>query len=126
MKYSYSHLSSPAPSADPAYQEYTINFAQILNLSMGYPGMVAGRNKVQGFLLRFNDAKILTSLDQLEGYQENRASMLNEYNRQLVTVYDFDDRAIAQAWTYLMTLTKVKQYRGKKVASGNWTGLVGI
>ena len=102
----------------PAY-----TWGDLYALSVGYPAMVEGNNKVQGVLLQLNNINTLKSLDQLEGYQEDRRSHLNEYNRQLVTVYRLDDRAIAQAWVYFMTLAKVRQYQGEKVTSGNWTGL---
>ena len=120
----------PGEANYPAYCEGKVlsqipayTWGDLYALPVGYPAMVEGNNKVQGVLLKLNNFSILKNLDQLEGYQEHRRSNLNEYNRQLVTVYRFDDRAIAQAWAYFMTLVKVRQYQGEKVTSGNWTGL---
>ncbi len=91
-------------------------------LPMGYPAMSEGENQVYGFLLTFNDASILDSLDRLEGYHEQQTPDLNEYERQLALVYNHSDRPIGQAWAYYMTTAKIKQYQGKKVASGCWSG----
>ena len=94
-------------------------------LPAGYPAMTEGNNQVYGVLLTFNnanDANILTSLDLLENYQPQRLSELNQYNRRLVTVYDTEDRAIAQAWAYFMTTDKIRQHQGIRLASGSWTG----
>jgi gamma-glutamylcyclotransferase (GGCT)/AIG2-like uncharacterized protein YtfP len=97
-------------------------WGDLYNLSVGYPAMTEGNRKIQGILLSFNDSQILPSLDELEGYQSQRAAELNEYYRTSVTVYDFSDRPINQAWAYYMTLAKVKQYQGIKLTSNNWTG----
>lgn len=87
---------------------------------MGYPAMTPGNNKVEGVLLSFDDAQILTSLDNLEGYQEHRPQALNEYYRAWVSVYDFEDKAIAQAWAYYMTVAKVQYYQGIELVLGCW------
>ncbi|MGF1591213.1 MAG: gamma-glutamylcyclotransferase [Pleurocapsa sp.] len=95
-------------------------------LPMGYPAMSKGESKVYGFLLTFDDSSILASLDQLEGYHEQRTPDLNEYERQLTLVYNHSDRPIGLAWAYYMTTTKIKQQRGKKVSSGCWTRSLNI
>ena len=97
-------------------------------LPVGYPAMTErsepylAAHKVNGVLLIFSHANILTSLDRLEGYQLQRSAELNEYYRRLVVVYDANDQAIAKAWTYFMTPAKVRQYGGKRLHTGNWTG----
>jgi gamma-glutamylcyclotransferase (GGCT)/AIG2-like uncharacterized protein YtfP len=94
----------------------------LYSLAVGYPAMTEGNNKVKGVLLGFNNAHILASLDRLEDYQPQRASSLNEYYRRLVAVYNSNDQLITQAWTYFMTLSRVKQYQGILVNSNWWTG----
>ncbi len=103
-------------SQTPAYIR-----GDLYHLSVGYPAITPGDNQVYGVLLGFFDPSVLSSLDRLEDYQSERKAELNEYNRRLVTVYNFKDRAIAQAWAYFMTLAKVRQYQGKKLSSGNWS-----
>ncbi len=103
-------------SQTPAYIR-----GDLYHLSVGYPAITLGDNRVYGVLLTFYTIEVLTSLDCLEDYQPDRKAELNEYNRRLVTVYNLKDLAIAQAWAYFMTLAKVKQYGGKQVLSGNWT-----
>lgn len=102
-------------SSTPAYTR-----GNLYELPMGYPAMTPGNNRVFGVLLRFNDDKILTSLDCLEDYQEHRSQALNQYYRSWVTVYDFNDQAIAQAWAYYMTSTRVQSYQGIELVSGCW------
>jgi gamma-glutamylcyclotransferase (GGCT)/AIG2-like uncharacterized protein YtfP len=119
-------------SQTPAYIR-----GDLYHLSVGYPAITPGDNQVYGVLLTFFDPsvlterdtgvpaayiiEVLTSLDRLEDYQPDRKAELNEYNRRLVTVYNLKDQAIAQAWTYFMTLAKVRQYQGKRLSSGNWS-----
>ena len=95
-------------------------------LPIGYPAMSEGENQVHGVLLRFNDFSILASLDRLEDYHEQRTSELNEYYRQLASVYNYSDRLIGQAWAYYMAIARIKQHQGKKIASGCWTGSLNI
>lgn len=101
----------------PAY-----TWGELYALSVGYPAMTEGKNKVQGMLLSFSDRQILHNLDQLEGYQAHREKDLNEYYRASVAVYSLGDRLIHHAWAYFMTIAKVKQYQGIKLTSGVWTG----
>ncbi|MEM8674175.1 MAG: gamma-glutamylcyclotransferase [Cyanobacteria bacterium P01_G01_bin.67] len=106
-------------SSIPAY-----TWGDLYALPMGYPAMTVGTDKVYGFLLSFNNyqAQILSSLDCLEGYQENRPLALNEYYRISVPVYDQrSQQAIAEAWAYYMTTSRVKNHQGIKVTSGCWT-----
>ncbi|GAB4529760.1 MAG: gamma-glutamylcyclotransferase [Pleurocapsa sp.] len=98
-------------------------WGSLYHLSLGYPGMTEGKNKVRGVLLSFNDVNILSSLDGLESYQDNREFELNEYYRQQVPIYSLEDRLLGQAWAYFMTETKVREYSGIPVDSGWWTNL---
>ncbi len=94
--------------------------AILYNLPLGYPAMIEGENKVQGFLLTFGNADLLNSLDRLEGYQPQRNSSLNEYYRRMVAVYNPEDEYLDEAWAYFMTLGKIKKYQGTIITSGNW------
>jgi gamma-glutamylcyclotransferase (GGCT)/AIG2-like uncharacterized protein YtfP len=96
-------------------------FGNLYNLSVGYPAMTTGENKVKGILLTFEHPKILHSLDELEGYQEKRAANLNEYYRDLIPLYDLDDQPVGKAWAYFMTSGRVERLGGVLVASGWWT-----
>jgi gamma-glutamylcyclotransferase (GGCT)/AIG2-like uncharacterized protein YtfP len=112
------------------YQEYCVGkvafhskaytYGYLYHLPVGYPGMTEGRNKVRGVLLTFKNPNILNSLDDLEGYQENRAFHLNEYYRQLVPIFSLNDRPLGKAWTYLMSLEKVIKFKGVSIDSGCW------
>ena len=93
----------------------------LYELPMGYPGITEGNNKVRGVLLTFSTNKVLQNLDLLEGYQPNRTSNLNEYDRRLVPVYSLDDQFIDRAWCYFMTPEKIEQYQGILLKSNCWT-----
>ena len=93
---------------------------KLYSLAVGYPAMTPGENKVHGALLTFDNFNILNSLDQLEDYQENRPAEFNEYYRILVPVYSPTDKLLGQAWCYLMSVEKIKQYNGIAIASGWW------
>lgn len=90
-------------------------------LPVGYPAMTEGNSKVRGILLTFNDSNVLKSLDQLEGYQQEQVSDLNEYYRLLVPVYRLNERPFGKAWAYFMTPARVKQLGGIEVTSGSWS-----
>jgi gamma-glutamylcyclotransferase (GGCT)/AIG2-like uncharacterized protein YtfP len=111
------YCQSKVIAQTPAY-----TWGELYALPVGYPAMTEGNNKVQGMLLSFRDRQILQNLDELEGYQSQRAGNLNEYYRASVVVYSLSDRPIQHAWAYYMTLAKVNQYRGIELTSGIWTG----
>jgi gamma-glutamylcyclotransferase (GGCT)/AIG2-like uncharacterized protein YtfP len=91
---------------------------------LGYPGMTQGKNKVQGYLLRFKDPTVLQRLDGLESYQEKRNLSENEYNRYLIEVYDpLTDKNLGQAWAYFMEMAQIQSYQGEWLPSGEWTAI---
>ena len=96
-------------------------WGQIYELSLGYPGMAVGNNKVRGVLLTFKDESILSELDELEDYSPARSPQQNQYERRKIPVYDLNEDYLGEAWGYLMTLEKVKKYRGKLIETGWWT-----
>lgn len=93
---------------------------QLYHLPPGYPGMTMGNNKVRGYLLSFGDSQILSDLDALENYSENRAAQLNDYYRQKVPVYSLSNESLGNAWCYLMSLEKVTFYQGKLLTTPSW------
>ncbi len=101
-------------------EEKCWTYGNIYSLSLGYPAMTKGNGKVHGYLLTFPDAKALVNLDKLEGYQENRQRELNDYQREKITIYDYDNNPIKDVWTYFMDKDKIDYFQGVLVASGNW------
>jgi gamma-glutamylcyclotransferase (GGCT)/AIG2-like uncharacterized protein YtfP len=89
----------------------------------GYPAMTDGARHIQGCLLTFPDPNILIELDRLEDYQSERAPVDNEYQRELIEVYDRLDQPLDRAWVYLMEPNKVRQLQGILVLSGSWSGV---
>lgn len=101
---------------------------QLYHLPVGYPAMTIGDQKIEGYLLSFRDSKILNSLDDLENYQETRASKLNDYYRQKVPIYSLpagksskSDRFLGQAWCYFMSLEKITEWKGKLLTTNIWS-----
>ena len=105
-------------------EKQAIAWGQLYHLSLGYPGMVSGEGRVYGFLLTFADASILNQLDGLEDYVPDRKPEENEYNREQVEVYDLKGRSLGMAWVYLMSLEKVRHFKGVLIPSGRWSGTV--
>ena len=103
-------------------EKRAIASGQLYDLPLGYPAMTPGDSQVQGFLLAFADASILGYLDELEDYDPNRQPQDNEYNRQLIEVYDLEGRSLGLAWVYLMTLEQVQSLKGVLIPSGCWSG----
>lgn len=96
---------------------------ELYQLALGYPAMTTGNSKVQGYLLSFaSKSRILASLDSLENYQEKRKIELNDYYRQVVTIYDRHDQQLGKAWCYLMTSSKIEEFAGQIINSNIWHG----
>ncbi|NEO26745.1 MAG: gamma-glutamylcyclotransferase [Kamptonema sp. SIO4C4] len=101
-------------------QQAAFTWGELYDLILGYPGMTAGEEKVQGTLLKFADDSPLSQLDQLEGYHPHRPAAENEYQRYQVPVYDLQANPLGEAWAYFMSLERIKKYQGQKIASGWW------
>jgi gamma-glutamylcyclotransferase (GGCT)/AIG2-like uncharacterized protein YtfP len=88
----------------------------------GYPAMTQGDDWVQGYLLTFENSRVLTALDALEDYQPHRPSQENEYQRQEIIVFDPQKQPLGPAWAYLMESTRVMARGGLYLAQGYWLG----
>lgn len=88
--------------------------------SLGYPAMTAGKSKVKGFLLTFMDESVLPYLDELESFYPQRSPEENEYNRQRISVCDWEDNWLGEAWCYVMKVELVQKLGGILIASGWW------
>ncbi len=102
----------------------TYTKGQLFSLPFGYPAMTPGEGRVEGVLLEFSDPKVLDLLDQLEDYDPQRSVNENEYNRQRITVYQLSNEIWGQAWAYLMSPEKVRQFGGVCLPQGYWSGLI--
>jgi gamma-glutamylcyclotransferase (GGCT)/AIG2-like uncharacterized protein YtfP len=96
-------------------------WGELYELSLGYPGMTVGNNKVRGVLLTFPREDILVELDDLEDYSPTRAPQHNQYQRRTLPVYDLNSEYLGEAWGYLMELEQIRQYRGKVITGGWWS-----
>lgn len=100
-----------------------IALGQLFALPFGYPAMILGEGKVQGYLLTFLD-EILSQLDWLEGYDPHRPAVENEYNRQQIETYDLSFMSLGTAWVYLMTPEQVRTWGGIFIPDAWWSGCV--
>jgi gamma-glutamylcyclotransferase (GGCT)/AIG2-like uncharacterized protein YtfP len=98
--------------------QQAIAYGELFLLPMGYPAMIVGNSPVYGYLLSFNDDSVLESLDELEDYQSDRASIENLYNRQRIEVFDMQGRLLGKAWAYFMTSSQVIKFGGIYQANG--------
>ena len=93
---------------------------------LGYPAMTAGEDWVKGFLLTFRQsaavcADVLKRLDQLENYSEARPPEENDYQRCQRPVFRLDREPWITAWTYKMTIERMRSYGGVYVPGGEWS-----
>jgi gamma-glutamylcyclotransferase (GGCT)/AIG2-like uncharacterized protein YtfP len=102
----------------PAY-----TYGKLYHLCLGYPGMTVGTEKVQGYLLTFADESNLVELDELETFDPQGLPENNEYQREMIPIYDLEDRYLGQAWGYLMDLEKIETFQGVFIPSGWWQGI---
>ncbi|MEB3311851.1 MAG: gamma-glutamylcyclotransferase [Snowella sp.] len=98
-------------------------YGKLYHLCLGYPGMTAGQDKITGYLLTFADQSVLAELDELETYDPQVKPEQNEYQRQLIPIYDLEDHYLGEAWGYVMTPEKIKAFQGMYLPSGCWTEL---
>ncbi len=90
----------------------------------GYPAVIPGDGKVQGYLLTFAKAEFLQDLDGLEDYLPDRSPKQNLYNRREVEIYDRSGVSQGLAWVYFMTEQQVNRFSGVALPSGWWTGKI--
>lgn len=91
----------------------------------GYPAMIPGDGKVQGYLLTFAKPEFLPDLDGLEDYLPDRSPEQNLYNRREVEIYDRSGISQGLAWVYFMTQEQIERFGGVPLPSGLWTGIKG-
>ncbi|MBP0018701.1 MAG: gamma-glutamylcyclotransferase [Cyanobacteria bacterium SBLK] len=109
------YCQGKAIAAFPAYA-----LGDLYALSLGYPAMTPGREKVWGALLKFNDPEVLQSLDRLEEYEPGRRREENEYQRQEISIYHPSGELLGTAWAYLMEREKIEKLGGRSIPSGCW------
>ncbi|MCA1992203.1 MAG: gamma-glutamylcyclotransferase [Coleofasciculus sp. S288] len=105
-------------------EQRAIAYGQLFDLPLGYPAMTSGERPVQGCLLTFADPSILSSLDELEDYDPQRAIAENEYYREQIEIYNLAGQTLGIAWVYLMAFEQVQRWEGILIPSGLWSGCV--
>ncbi|MDJ1169877.1 gamma-glutamylcyclotransferase [Roseofilum sp. BLCC_M154] len=93
----------------------------LLPMPMGYPALTVGANRIQGYLLSFQDANLLNQLDQLEGYHPDSPLEDNQYLRQSIPVFRPTGEPLGDALAYLMSVAKIEQYGGTELPDGCWS-----
>lgn len=96
-------------------------YGKLYHLCLGYPAMAIGTEKIKGYLLTFPDESYLIDLDKLEFFDPQTAKENNEYQRQLIPIYNMEDQYLGKAWGYLMDLQKIIAFQGISIPSGWWT-----
>jgi gamma-glutamylcyclotransferase (GGCT)/AIG2-like uncharacterized protein YtfP len=111
------YCEGKAIAVQPAY-----TYGKLYHLCLGYPAMTIGTEKVTGYLLTFADESNLIELDELEDFDPQGLPENNEYQREIVPIYDLEDRSLGKAWGYLMNLKKIEAFGGIFLPSGWWKG----
>ena len=108
--------------------EYVVQFfpavakGLLYKLPVGYPAMTKGNSNVYGFVLSFQSPKVLSKLDKLEDYCQERAPEENEYQRQIIDTFSSDGKYLARVWSYLMSPEKEELLNAQILPGGFWTG----
>jgi len=93
----------------------------LLPMPMGYPALTVGANRIEGYLLHFQDSKLLNQLDQLEGYHPDSPLEDNQYLRQSIPVFRPTGEPLGDALAYLMSMGKIEQYGATELLNGSWS-----
>ena len=114
-----------------AYDQFCAPFARsqmpalcrgrLYGLPMGYPAMTLETGWVKGFRLEFDDAAVLEAIDAYEGYYPE-APEHSDYHRLSSELFTPQRQPLDIAWAYIMNRSKVLQWGGWPIASGNWRG----
>jgi gamma-glutamylcyclotransferase (GGCT)/AIG2-like uncharacterized protein YtfP len=88
---------------------------------VNYPAMTEGEGTVRGIVLSFEERSVLSRLDDLEDYREDRLPGENEYRRRFIEVYTPAGKPFGHAWGYFMDREKIAGHGGIPVPSGWWT-----
>lgn len=106
-------------SAEPAMVR-----GQLYHLSLGYPGLAQGSDRVYGSLLSFEQADILQRLDPLEDYVPGRHASRNLYQRDRTMVQNLAGDPLGEAWIYRMELARIQTLNGKYLPEGRWNAAI--
>ena len=93
---------------------------QLFALPAGYPAMISGEGRVDGFLLHFTKSAILADLDELEDYHPGRDRAENEYQRESIAIFDLNFQPLGTAWAYFMLPDRVRSLNGIWLPHGRW------
>ncbi|NMF83614.1 gamma-glutamylcyclotransferase family protein [Nodosilinea sp. P-1105] len=96
---------------------------RLYRLPLGYPAMTLEEGWVQGVLLTFGNAAILTTLDEFEEYYPDNPKA-SEYQRLRHGVYNLEQTFLTQAWVYTMSLDRVQALGGRWLPEGYWSQAV--
>jgi gamma-glutamylcyclotransferase (GGCT)/AIG2-like uncharacterized protein YtfP len=93
---------------------------RLYHLPLGYPALTLESGWVQGVLLTFATAAVLTPLDAFEEYYPDRLQD-SEYQRLRQRIYGLDYTPLSEAWVYTMTKTRVDALGGQWLPQGFWS-----
>ena len=103
---------------------------QVYHLPFNYPAMaIATEGMVQGVLLSFADAEILTILDDFEQHDPTAFQRLlpqhaveaYQYSRKKIQTYTPKRTPLEAAWGYVMELDQIYHLQGLLIPDGYWS-----
>lgn len=86
-----------------------------------YPALLPGDQWICGEIMEIEDDMITKELDELESYY-GEGNIHNEYDKQMMDIYDKDKHMIAQLPVYLFNLRNPKHQNclGEIISSGDY------
>lgn len=118
-KYHQPYCGGWVVAAEPAEVK-----GQLYHLSLGYPGLAVGEDRIQGSLLSFDNPAILPRLDELEDYSPSRPASRNLYWRDRTPITHPQGQDLGEAWIYRMALDRIQALGGIYLPGGRWTGAI--
>ena len=76
---------------------------------------------VKGVRLEFDNVGVLEAIDAFEAYYPE-APKHSDYHRRSLELFTPQRQPLGIAWAYVMDRSKVLQWGGWPIASGNWRG----
>lgn len=94
---------------------------ELYDLHVGYPGMrLTDTGWVHGVVLTFERARDFYEVDELEGYDPDRAEEANEYVRRRVPCFSPEGEPWDEIWAYEVTESTLRELGGTRIPDGNW------
>ncbi|CAI8291651.1 MAG: Uncharacterised protein [Opitutia bacterium UBA7350] len=94
---------------------------ELYDLGCGYPGAVFNEcGWIEGCVHEFIWPVDFAAVDALEGYCINGAPDKNEYERRIVTCFDYQELELGRVWAYEVNPQMLLASKAQRLPDGCW------